>query len=1207
MLAGIAVLASCAKEIAPDVYEQAPAAAGKYTIVADRGDNADTKVEYNPLEKAALRTTWEANDKLGIFTYKPRIDLNSDGDYADSGEADEWTNNNVRFGTTELFAGKTSAAFTGNLSKFGGTTTLNNAQAILDAVESYIWGVYPQPADENVTDGVITFGFQYAEGTEIATDYDFDPGEYTVATRAHANVKTVGTKKYIPNTFDGDNGVILFRSSEQFSLKNSITTGTPLPTLSGVPLATKINLTLTKKAEEENMNEEVAVLKSVTLTALDESGEEVKAFHTQMKTTLSNFENIAALKIYDNEEGAVAAALYPNTVTEAVESLKFTINDYRLFGDEEIVLPIFLYPTEPFKSIRCKVEWEDNAGVVETTTGIVGWKGASSEMGPNYARTDWTVNLGTSIGTTITELPSGTTDIRTWIISAIEKGKTHIKVGDGTEPALMLYNHAYADNGYKELLDHQHGLIIPADASGKDIVIEAYVKNAEGALFSIEFPDEEEYDYDYENSSLTFIMKNTLESGKTKVIINNKKANVTLSAAANKSYGDVELVAAGNFTLAADAANLILNKEVKANKVEIASGTATNPNTVTEITPEDDIAPAINKIVVARYAEIPALAALNVPYVEINGTAGHLMVYPTSGTGTVVKTGANSSVASIYAFPVDDDHPGKYASFELNGPVSGMATVGGVANQPLNTQNAPSVSINGDLLTNNANVDVVVNGTTETEGGTEVTIGGKIHSLQTVKAAGTAYKSFTIDGTIADFPEGATVLDTQGAATVTVGSKTTGNTASVPALKTSGNPTVIIGAGAKVASLDPDQASSITINGEVTDPDANGYGLRSLYANSVSLGAAGKIGGNVWIAPWPKSSTSKVTFVGGSTGEGVSGSVTVAHVSEFTSTAAVEKAFDVTDVDAVKITVKNNDNQVNLWDCGGTVTVTEDRNNGNTPKVVFNNCENASFTLVNNQGANNQTIENVKNITIKGGVLNNASLTAGGTVTLTGWKKSATNTQSNTVTSVKIKASDISIDQYNTFDPDGATLTLSATSSVNIEGKGYAAANLLDMTIATVVVDSATSFNMKYVKVGKVYSYVDATLTDCDIAVGAEAFDENNCLAHVWKASKLGSAIVDDENPLDLNLTALAAAADVKFNLVYKNIGAGVDQSSIKTFFATPKVGLPDGELVDWTTGNPNYATTYVALINALKDKAYVKFDKDNVAPYMYLTSWANK
>ena len=150
IFAGIAVLASCAKEVALDVYEEAPAATGKLTLVAQKGENEDTKVTYDPTNGA----TWRGNEQLGVFTKKPNTTDNT-----------AWENAGATFNTSKLFAGKSTASFFGDFSS-------NVSKG------STIYGVYPFDNDRPTVDenkkNSLTFAYKHSDETTFDFDHTID-------------------------------------------------------------------------------------------------------------------------------------------------------------------------------------------------------------------------------------------------------------------------------------------------------------------------------------------------------------------------------------------------------------------------------------------------------------------------------------------------------------------------------------------------------------------------------------------------------------------------------------------------------------------------------------------------------------------------------------------------------------------------------------------------------------------------------------------------------------------------------------------------------------------------------------------------------------------------------------------------------------------------------------------------------------------------
>ena len=287
MLAGIAVLASCAKEIAPDVYEQAPAVKGNFTLVADRYAGEDTKVQYNPFATTG-KVTWTGEETMGVFTYTP------DNPETAANEA-AWTNypdkaiasvtNPVNpFKTTPLYKGKKSATFGGTLDTF---------------TNSFIYGVVPS-----------------AVGAAAGNKGKFSISLTTGTGDFGGTAATVGegdeTKKYIPNSHVAQNYVTIFKSNDTFSLDAAVE-ATPAPSLTTVPLSALVHFTISSV--------EVYTLKSIEIVAKNEA-DGVVPFHTQMEIDLLQFGSYTALKAYNGDY----SILYPENATTA-PSLSFAINN----------------------------------------------------------------------------------------------------------------------------------------------------------------------------------------------------------------------------------------------------------------------------------------------------------------------------------------------------------------------------------------------------------------------------------------------------------------------------------------------------------------------------------------------------------------------------------------------------------------------------------------------------------------------------------------------------------------------------------------------------------------------------------------------------------------------------------------------------------------------------------------------------------------
>ena len=1174
MLAGIAVLASCAKEIAPDVYEQAPAAAtGKFTIVADRGGDTNTKVAYDPTEAILKdRSTWEGYENLGIFTYGETYNS------TDKKTTITWTNypdpDNANianpFKTSLLFKGKTSAAFTGDLKAF----------------EGYIYGVYPEadmPTDDEgeaitkitgdagtdkasalkkakekaAKDLVLTF--EYKEGSVVdveGTDTDVD---YVFGSAAVEGVKG---EKYLKNLNDANNIVLLFRSeNEKFKLTTTDYEGndaltTSLPSLTAKYLSSRIHLTIHKeKNDDTDMNDEWAILKSVKITALDDKGDEIPAFHKEMKINLLDFDEIYNLSsindnsldvLYKNAEAdsKVKSLEFgiqcPDEVTEETEATEF----YKLAAEESVVLPLIIFPTEKFEYIRCEVTWINNAYQEQVTETRLEWGTVSARRLVGDVK-KWTVNLPISDATEIKE--NG--DVRELVQQALEKGKTHIVLGD--DLSKKLYDQSLPSETYREKFDtDKAALLIPKAASDKNIVIEGYLRDNEDDTFTIAFAD----DYTCgENGSVTFIMKNTAELTNTTVILEDPKGSIVLTG--EKKYKEVKVKEVKEFTLAGKAKTLSLDKKVKADAIAIA-GTV---DTITEY--ETGFTPAIKKIVIAKEGKVPTVYAQNVPAVVINGNVeGVLKVYPTAGHGTDVTVGETAKIGSIKTEPTSTGK--SYAKFEINGELTTET------NNTLDTQNAPFVEINGDL----SNVDVTVNATAE---GTEVKIGAgaQVKSLATNKTGSNIFKSFTIDGKV-----GGDALDTMGAATVTIGSLTKDEYtaaspaivevtyANVPALKTKGAETVTIGYKATVKSLNPDTATEITIYGKISEK-----GLVSDKVEKFVLGEDGTITGSngydeLLLQP-AKGKGQNVTLNGTLTSIS---RIAVANMTEkFTAkkSASAEK-YEVFDVPTVEIAIADNTNSMDFYRCGTKVDIDASgvAANGNIPSINFFNSAGASVTLTGNADGTTgtSTIEGVKNITLVNGKFNDLTLKASEKIEIQG-----TETNHNTFNDkLSLTAKDIEISQYTVFGGQAEkNVTISATGDVTIGGDSVQ----MDMNgKQTLVMKKAGSFNMTNVKVGKIENYGEVTLKNCEIT-GTDT-EENKLLAFMWDYTYS-------------NDTTLEGINDVVYNLIYDKDHANLaSKNGLINFFCNPGYLDPEDNTSE---SRATKALIYYTSINSFYELKY--------------------
>ena len=905
------------------------------------------------------------------------------------------------------------------------------------------------------------------------------------------------------------------------------------------------------------MNDEYAELKEITLTALDESGEEIKAFHKEMKIDLNDYDKVVALT-QTSPKADFDKYLYKGVETESiVESLTFTTN-YTLQGGDDIVLPFIVFPTEYFAKIQVDVKWIDNAGVEETTTQTVGWATGGSHplaVGTNISVTSdkkWdTIVLGKSIGTEVTSLNENT-DVRSWIVSAIQRGKEHIILGNAEN--LKLYDHALSSDTFVEKFGNDNtGLLIPAAASDKNIVIEAYLKDDNNTAFTPSF----DKDYVAGNGSVTFILRNeTLEN--TTVVLNDEKAAITL---AGGSYKNVTVKKVETFKLDASADKLSLGDTVEANEIEIAG-------TVDELEASEDINPTIGKLVVAEEAVVPPIAAVNVPYVEINGTAGALTVYPTE-SGTVVKTGAGSNVASITTVDVTDSGK-KYAFFDLNGTVTG--------NTGLNTQNAPVVRIAGAMT----NVPVTVNATAK---GTEVEIGygAVIKSLAAVKDGANIFTSFVIDGRV---NEG--TLDTNGATDVTVGSKTKAeydavndpaiveaNYAKVPALTTTGASNVKVGYMATVGYLTPDTATKIEINGTISNNAVSSNKIDTFIlgkTGTIAKGAAATA--ELYLIP---EHGTEVKLLGTLTG------ITRVRVGNLTDSlvtaATAASAYEVFNVPAVNMTLGAGAKGMNFNSCNGTVAITASAGTNSLPSIAFNTSPEADVTIASKaETALTSSIEDVKNITLVEGKFDNITLKAENKIDIQGvYSTTATDVKKNVFSgNLSLTAATVNIDQMTEFTGDqNERVTIKATGNVTIGGTEV---QIVMFNQQILTVPKAGSFTMTNVKVGTVENYGTMTLNNCEITdaenMGAGLLEFN------WDYTVDGThpaPAIDDINPVTYNLV---------YDFDHRNLAS---DTRLKFFFKDP--GNLDGSTVAAPSADVYGNRSTKALVNYKSDYADYKFD----------------
>ena len=544
IFAGVALLASCAKEVALDVYEDAPAAKGELTIVAQKGENGDTKVTYN-----GTKATWSGYEKLGIFTYYPGVpDEEEEGEFD---EEPEWENANVAFKTTNLFAGKRVASF------FGMLGTVNEG--------STIYGVYPWAVAEKGINGPDIIDSD--EGSKLATftyqeaNYDDDLADVGE-----------GETPVLKSETEESNYVMLYKSTETFGFnpedmddEDEDRDLTSLPTLTGKTMTAKLNFAITAA--------EYAKLKSLTLVAYEADGETVVPFHTTMTLDLLKFDTYADMTSsnYDPED------LYGEEEGEA-NMMVFNINDYELEeAGESVILPVLLFPTDKFVTLKYVVEWADVNGVKQYAEKKL-TNGKEIALAPNMA-IDLNVELGKTDAYVITSVPARTDDpthpwtLRTWIADRIEYGFTHIIVKERVNnvPTNLALEDLETASTWGAV-ETTAGLIIPGtDKNGnaitKNIIIEAPIKN--GAAVTPLVSD------DYAGT-IKFVNTTSVADGTYDFVVNSANASFILESDAENegtddaAYNKITLKAAKYVTLNASTGSL-----VEGNKAAIETLTLT--------------------------------------------------------------------------------------------------------------------------------------------------------------------------------------------------------------------------------------------------------------------------------------------------------------------------------------------------------------------------------------------------------------------------------------------------------------------------------------------------------------------------------------------------------------------------------------------------------------------------------------------------------
>ena len=536
-----------------------------------------------------------------------------------------------------------------------------------------------------------------------------------------------------------------------------------------------------------------------------------------------------------------------------------------------------------------------------------------------------------------------------------------------------------------------------------------------------------------------------------------------------------------------------------------------------------------------------------------------MAVFPTEN-GTKVTVGEGAEIGSIYTIPATEDYAGmKYDEFVI----SGKLTTAVYAENPLNTQNAHYVEINGDL----SRVAVAVNATAA---GTEVKIGegAKVKSLGTNKTEDTTdyFEYFMIDGKIVRLFGDSAFLDTMGAKTVTIGSKATNTTTNVPALKTTGAKTVTIGKGATVDSLDPDTATTITINGTISN-----NALRSNQIDTFILGAEGKIakgtGTNDVLYLIPESGK-KVKLLGRLDGINY---VQVGDLTDslVTKATAVATHYDVFKVPAVDMTLgaTTGNASVDFHGCNGTVSITAGNGVTTLPSISFSESSEASVTLASNAAdALASTIQNVKNITLEKGTFTDLTLKASEKIEIHGEAEHMNTFNGN----LSLTAKTIDINQYTVFGGTAEkNVTINATGNVTIGGDD----NQIDMNNKQkLVMKNATTFTMTNVKVGKIENYKAMTLKNCEITNAANIGD--GLLAFKWTTYGTN-----------------ASFSNVTYNLEYDFAHTSLaSESRLKYFFKDP--GNKDGTSVDNVSSTTYGNLSEYAKVNYKSDYADYSYDE---------------
>ena len=310
-------LASCVKEQINSVTVE-EAEGGNVTLSAERL-GAETKTTFD-----GRTTFWQATDKLGVFTFK----LTSEADVDPVSGQDiervlDVTNDNVEFSTSALYDGRTSATFTGELSRFGN----QNAQENIYAIYPRINGAQILDFDvkfDTSSDAYVTEQKGLIEASDADNDGENDTWKYageTYESQGDAEAAATAEGGELYNTdkefydnhkavkcdqYDfwyvnpsitgedysdksyGKNAVAWFKSKETYYLStNNVNLGAP--ELEPHPISAALGMTLI------TANSQFLTLKTLKLTSLNTDGEVFDGFGKALEVSLydEKFEVIA--------------------------------------------------------------------------------------------------------------------------------------------------------------------------------------------------------------------------------------------------------------------------------------------------------------------------------------------------------------------------------------------------------------------------------------------------------------------------------------------------------------------------------------------------------------------------------------------------------------------------------------------------------------------------------------------------------------------------------------------------------------------------------------------------------------------------------------------------------------------------------------------------------------------------------------------------